>query len=351
MTQGESRQRVRVELGTRSYDIDIGPGLVASAGEILSDLIVRPRVFIITDETVAKIHLGTLKAGLSSAGVAVETFEIPPGEASKSFAHLEQTLAWLLAHGAGRDDMLIAFGGGVVGDLAGLSAALMKRGMTLVQVPTTLLAQVDSSVGGKTAINMPQGKNLVGIFYQPIRVLADTDMLTTLPERELRAGYAEIVKYGLIDDADFFEWLEDNGTDVLALEPGAIAQAVAVSCAAKARIVAADEREAGLRALLNLGHTFGHALEAANQYRPDLLHGEAVGFGLSLACRYSTRLGLMNESAAERARQVLEQGGLETRLSACPGGPYAAADLVHHMRQDKKARGAHVPLILTRAIG
>ena len=342
---------VRVALGTRGYDIRIGSGLVTMAGVEIAPLVKRPHVFVVSDETVASLHLDPLTGGLGSAGLEATVLTVPAGEATKSFAQLERILAWLLEMGADRSDVLVAFGGGVVGDLTGLAAALMKRGMTLVQVPTTLLAQVDSSVGGKTAINTAQGKNLVGAFYQPRLVLADTDLLATLPDRERAAGYAEVVKYGLIDDAAFFAWLEQNGDRVMALEPDAIAKAVAVSCEAKARIVAQDEREGGVRALLNLGHTFGHALEAENRYGPDLLHGEAVACGMVLALQYSARMGFAGDDDAARAAALLGRAGLETAIPALAGGPYPAARLLDHMRQDKKARGGRVPLILTRGIG
>ncbi|MEL6753368.1 MAG: 3-dehydroquinate synthase [Pseudomonadota bacterium] len=342
---------VKVDLGTRSYDISIGPKLLSTLGPTLSHMVKSPRVFVLTDENVAGDHLGTLEAHLSAAGLKAEARIIPAGEASKSWAELEATLDWLLDAGANRADVLVAFGGGVIGDLAGLAAALMKRGMGLVQVPTTLLSQVDSSVGGKTAINTRQGKNLVGAFYQPRAVVIDTELLATLPERERAAGYAEIVKYGLLGDADFFAWLETHGAAVTALEPGTLGEAIARSCEAKARIVAQDEREGGVRALLNLGHTFGHALEAENGYGPDLLHGEAVACGMALALRYSVRQGLMSAADAARAETVLNAAGLSTRLPALAGGPYPPGQLVKHMRQDKKARGNAVPLILARGIG
>ncbi|MEM7768758.1 MAG: 3-dehydroquinate synthase [Pseudomonadota bacterium] len=350
-TIGHSVRTVEVGLGARSYDIRIGSGLLARAGLEIAPLVKRPRVFVVTDDTVAGAHLPALETGLKGAGLDAVAFTVPAGETSKSFSQLEAVLSWLLEHGADRSDVLIALGGGVVGDLAGLAAALMKRGMTLIQVPTTLLAQVDSSVGGKTAINTARGKNLVGTFYQPRLVLADTDVLSTLPARQRAAGYAEIVKYGLIDDPDFLGWLESAGDAVVGLEPDAIARAVAVSCEAKARIVAQDEREGGVRALLNLGHTFGHALEAENGYKPDLLHGEAVACGMVLAFRYSARLGLCADAEADRTAAVLRQAGLETELSRLAGGPYRASKLVRHMRQDKKARAGRVPLILARGIG
>lgn len=345
------RSTVRVALGDRGYDILVGHGALDEAGARLSALVKRPRVFALSDETVAGLHLERLGHALDEAGLSLQTRLIRPGEASKSFAELEATLAWLIEAGADRSDVLVAFGGGVVGDLAGLAAALMKRGMGLAQVPTTLLAQVDSSVGGKTAVNTAQGKNLVGAFHQPRLVIADTALLETLPAREIAAGHAEILKYGLIDDEGFFAWLEAHGAAVAALEPAAIAEAVARSCAAKARIVAQDEREGGVRQLLNLGHTFGHALEAANGYAPSLLHGEAVGCGMALAFRYSARLGLCAPAEADRAETAIRAAGLATRIEDLGGGPYSGGDLAERMRHDKKARAGRVPLILARGVG
>ncbi len=342
---------VRVELGERSYDILIGDGLVARAGSLLTPFLKQKRVFVLSDATVWGLHGETLKGALSESGVETIEKVLPAGESAKNWALLGEVLDWLLEGGAGRDDVLLAFGGGVIGDLTGLAASLLKRGMQFVQVPTTLLAQVDSSVGGKTAVNFSQGKNLVGAFYQPRLVIADTGLLKTLPERERRAGYAEIIKYGLINDRAFIDWLAQHGDRVLALEPDAIAQAVAVSCRAKADIVAQDEQEGGVRALLNLGHTFGHALEAANGYGADLLHGEAVGTGMALALRYSARIGLMDRSESELAASLIERSGLETELSRLPGGPYPAKTLVEAMTQDKKARGGKVPLILAKGLG
>lgn len=342
---------VRVELGERAYDIVIGEALLPRIETWVGPLAKQSRVFVLSDETVWGLHGSALEAGLSDAGLTAHVMTVPAGEQTKNWVQLGEVLDWLLDSGAGRDDVLIAFGGGVVGDLTGLAAALMKRGMTLVQVPTTLLAQVDSSVGGKTAVNTAHGKNLIGAFYQPSLVLADTGLLVTLPERERRAGYAEVVKYGFIDDAAFVDWLAVHGRDVLALQPDAIAEAVAVSCRAKARIVAQDEREGGVRALLNLGHTFGHTLEAANGYGQALLHGEAVGTGMALALRYSARLGLMPEAAASQACALLDAAGLQSNLARLPGGPYVAADLAEAMKQDKKARGGKVPLILAKGLG
>ncbi|MEM6557750.1 MAG: 3-dehydroquinate synthase [Pseudomonadota bacterium] len=343
--------RVRVELEERSYDILIGGQLLGRAGELLQSFLKQSRVFVLSDGTVWALHGDSLTAGLKAANVSVHEKVLPAGEGTKNWALLGETLDWLLQTGAGRDDVLIAFGGGVIGDLTGLAASLLKRGMQFVQVPTTLLAQVDSSVGGKTAVNTTHGKNLVGAFYQPRLVLADTDVLATLPERERRAGYAEILKYGLINDRRFFDWLMAHGENVLALEPAAIAEAVAVSCQAKADIVAQDEREGGVRALLNLGHTFGHALEAENGYRANLLHGEAVGTGMALALRYSARLGLMSVQDAEQGAAVIAAAGLTAELTSLPGGPYRADALVTAMQQDKKARAGRVPLILAKGLG
>ena len=343
--------RVRVELEERSYDILIGGQLLARAGELLQPFLKQSRVFVLSDETVWALHGDSLTAGMKATNVSVHEKVLPAGEGTKNWALLGETLDWLLQTGAGRDDVLIAFGGGVIGDLTGLAASLLKRGMQFVQVPTTLLAQVDSSVGGKTAVNTTHGKNLVGAFYQPRLVLADTDVLATLPERERRAGYAEIIKYGLINDRRFFDWLTEHGDKVLALEATAIAEAVAVSCQAKADIVAQDEREGGVRALLNLGHTFGHALEAENGYRANLLHGEAVGTGMVLALRYSARLGLMSVQDAEQGAAVIAKSGLIAEISSLPGGPYQAEALVIAMQQDKKARAGRVPLILAKGLG
>ena len=342
---------VRVELGERSYDILIGANLISQAGHYVAPFTKQSRAFVLSDDTVWSLHGDVLIEGLSQSGLSVLHKTLPAGESTKSWVNLGDVVDWLLAQGAGRDDVLIAFGGGVIGDLTGLAASLLKRGMQFIQIPTTLLAQVDSSVGGKTAVNSSHGKNLVGAFYQPRLVLADTSVLTTLPDRERRAGYAEIIKYGLINDAPFFEWLSENGDQVVALEPLAIAEAVAVSCRAKAAIVAQDEREGGVRALLNLGHTFGHALEAENGYRANLLHGEAVGTGMVLALRYSARLGLMSVEDAETAASLIAQSGLTANLGALPGGPYESGALVEAMRQDKKARGGKVPLILAKGLG
>lgn len=344
-------ETVRVALDERGYDILVGHGALSELGARLSTLLKRPRVFVVTDETVAGLHRGTLEAALKPAGITSLWHFLAPGEQTKSVENLSGILDWLLAEGADRSDVLIALGGGVVGDITGLAASLMKRGMGFVQVPTTLLAQVDSSVGGKTAINSPRGKNLIGAFYQPRLVICDTAFLETLPQRELRAGYAEVIKYGLINDAEFFDWLAENGADVIALKPEAIQKAVAVSCASKARIVAEDEREGGVRALLNLGHTFGHALEAANGYGPELLHGEAVALGMVLAFRYSASQGIAPDTDARRVGDVIAASGLNVSIGQLAGGPYEPSHLAKLMQQDKKARGGRVPLILARRIG
>jgi len=344
-------ETVPVDLGSRSYDILVGHGALAELGPRLLPMLKQKRVFVLTDEHVAGAHRARVEAALKTSGISSSWLALKPGEKTKSFTNLEAILDWLLEGGADRTDILVALGGGVIGDIAGLSASLMKRGMGFVQVPTTLLAQVDSSVGGKTAVNSPRGKNLIGAFYQPRLVIADTELLATLPPRELRAGYAEIVKYGLINDAAFFDWLEANGARVLALDPDAITYAVATSCRAKAAIVAEDETEKGARALLNLGHTFGHALEAANEYRPDLLHGEAVAIGMALAFRYGVSQGLTPETDADRVRRVLEASGLQASIPGRQGGAYTARQIVTLMQQDKKASGGKVPLILARGIG
>ena len=340
---------VRVALDQRGYDVKIGAGLLETAGAAI--LAVRPakRVFIVTDNTVAVLHLARLKAGLEAAGLRHETFVQPPGETSKDWAHLGTLLESVLAHRPERGDILLALGGGVIGDMTGVAAALLLRGVDFVQCPTTLLAQVDSSVGGKTAVNTRHGKNLVGAFHQPRLVLCDLGALDTLPPRELRAGYAETVKYGLIDDPEFFEWCEANAAAVLAGTGDARRMAVRAAVAAKARIVAADEREAGLRALLNLGHTFGHALEAETGFGPDLLHGEAVAIGMRQAFDFSAKLGLCAPGEAARVAAHLDAAGLPTRLDTQRG--FAASALIDHMGHDKKVRDGKLTFILARGIG
>ena len=344
---------VRVELGARGYDILIGEGLLARTAELIAPLMRagRNRVFVVADQNVADLHGRTLAGALEAAGLSGHIIAVPQGEESKSFAYLATVLDELIELGAERDDLILAFGGGVVGDLTGLAAGLLKRGARFVQLPTTLLAQVDSSVGGKTAINSRAGKNMVGLFHQPVLVIADLGVLDTLPARERSAGLAEIAKYALIDDPAFFEFLEANASALRAGEKGALAEAVRVSCAAKARIVAIDETEQAERALLNLGHTFGHALERANGFRPSLLHGEGVGAGMAMAMRYSVKLGVCPGQDAVRAEKLLNALGLATRIRDLGGGPYPAADLQAHMAHDKKAKNGRLTLILTRGIG
>ncbi len=341
---------VPVDLAERGYNVKIGAGLIGTAGDSVGALAAR-RAAIVTDETVAGLHLAALEASLASAGLATTAVIVPPGEASKSFPMLERVCGELLAARIERGDLVFALGGGVVGDLAGFAAAILRRGVRLVQVPTTLLAQVDSSVGGKTGINTAQGKNLIGAFHQPSLVLADTDVLDTLPTRAFRSGYAEVVKYGLINDAAFFTWLESNWGSVF--QGGAArARAIATSCAAKADVVTRDEFETGDRALLNLGHTFGHALEAAVGYDDSrLVHGEGVAIGLALAFRFSARLGLMPEAEAERVVAHLKAVGLPTTIAEVPGDIGDANRLLDLMGQDKKVKAGKLTFILARGIG
>jgi 3-dehydroquinate synthase len=341
-----AHDRIRVELGARSYDILVGAGLIDAAAQHLARVVTEKRVFVVTDENLARTHWPRLERSLAAAGIGRPLIVLPPGEHTKSFTQLERLLDALLEHRPERRSILVALGGGVIGDLVGLAASLLLRGIDFVQIPTTLLAQVDSAVGGKTGIDTRHGKNLVGSFHQPRLVLADLDALATLPARERHAGYAEVVKYGLIDDAPFFAWLEANGAAVLEGDLAAQAQAVVTSLKAKARIVAADEREGGQRALLNLGHTFGHAVEAATSYDA-LLHGEAVGLGMALAFDLSAQLGLCPADDAKRVRMHLERIGLPMRI---PQG-LAADRLIELMGQDKKVADGRITFILARAIG
>lgn len=343
--------RVSVGLGGRAYDVQIGCGLLARAGELLQDLLPRRRTLIVTDETVAALHGQAALVALEATGIAARLIVLPPGEQTKSFDGLADLCDRLLAEQLDRGDLIIALGGGVIGDLAGFAAAIYKRGIDFIQIPTTLLAQVDSSVGGKTAIDTPRGKNLIGAFHQPRRVLADISLLATLPARELRAGYAEIIKYGLLGDRAFFEGLERRGGAMVEGQPDALIWAVERSVAMKAAIVAEDERETGRRALLNLGHTFGHALEAETGFGGALLHGEAVGAGMAMAFRFSAAEGHLSGQEAQRAVQAIAAAGLPTRLADIGGGPFAADRLIDHMRQDKKAEGGAITLVLVRAIG
>jgi 3-dehydroquinate synthase len=345
-------ETLRVELGARSYDIVIGAGLLEAAGALMRPLLRQERVVIVSDETVARLHLARLAAGLDAARIAHQTVVLPPGEQTKDFRHFQKLCEDILGLGIERRTSLVALGGGVIGDLTGLAAATLLRGIPYVQIPTTLLAQVDSSVGGKTAIDTIHGKNLVGAFYQPVLVLADTDALATLPRRELLAGYAEVVKYGLIRDLSFFDWLEANGPRLVAGDADLRREAVRRSCAAKAEVVAADEREDGERALLNFGHTFGHALEAETGFGDALLHGEAVALGMRLAFDFSARLGLCAASDIERVHRHFAAVGLPVALADAGNLPRLGPDaLLRHMRHDKKVRDGKITLILARAIG
>jgi 3-dehydroquinate synthase len=341
---------IPVRLASRSYDVHVGAGLIARAGELISPFAPSGRVFIVTDANVADAHLRALAAGLGDLD-ARHVFVLEPGEHTKSFAGLEALLSQLLAANITRKDIVIAFGGGVIGDLAGLAAGLVKRGVDVVQMPTTLLAQVDSSVGGKTAIDTPEGKNLVGLIHQPRLVIADTDVLQTLPERQRRAGYAEIAKVGLIGDADFFHWCAQNAPAIIAGEPEALTYAIHTAIAFKAAVVARDETEQGERALLNLGHTFAHALEAHAAYDGALLHGEAVAAGMALAFKLSARLKLIGRHEAERVVRHLDSAGFITDLRQLPGAPYDPARLMTLIGADKKAQAGKLTFILARAIG
>jgi 3-dehydroquinate synthase len=342
---------VAVGLGARAYDVVIGPGLLDEAGRRIAPLLKRQRLAVVSDETVWALHGARLTAALEAVGLAVPPIVIAPGEQTKSFDGLAELSDRLLALGLDRGDLIAAFGGGVVGDLTGFAAAIFKRGIDFVQIPTTLLAQVDSSVGGKTAIDTPRGKNLIGAFHQPRLVLADLDVLATLPDREMRAGYAEVIKYGLLGDFAFFEWLEANGAKVLARDPEALGLAVARCVEMKAEIVAEDETEQGRRALLNLGHTFGHALEAETGYGAALLHGEAVAAGQAIAFRFAAARGLCPAQDAVRAERAIAAAGLPTRLGDVTGHPFRAAKLVRHMAQDKKAEAGRLTFILARGLG
>lgn len=346
-----NRLTLDVALGARRYDIRIGPGLVARAGAEVASFLPRPRTAIITDETVAGLHLETLKEGLAAEGISAEAIILPAGEATKSFAQYQSVLSQLLDLKIARDDVVIAFGGGVIGDLAGFAAATLRRGVDFIQIPTSLLAQVDSSVGGKTGINAPQGKNLIGAFHQPKLVLIDTDMLKTLSEREFLAGYAETVKYGLLGDSDFFDWLEVNGAALAAGDDALRMQAIHRACAMKADVVARDETEQGDRALLNLGHTFGHALEAATGYSARLLHGEGVSIGTALAFELSMRLGLCAQEVPSRVREHFRAMGMKTTLADIDGDLPDAAGLIALMGQDKKVKDGKLVFILAHAIG
>ena len=342
---------VPVELGGRSYDVRISHGALARFAREAGTMLRKARVPVVVDANVGEPWRSQLSDSLAGAGHEPVFYEVTPGEGSKSWDGLQRLIGWLLAEGVERGDHVVALGGGVVGDLTGFACAILKRGCNFIQLPTTLLSQVDSSVGGKTAINTDAGKNLVGAFHQPSLVVIDPLVLDTLPTREMRAGYAEVLKYGVLGDAVFFDWLETHGADVLAREPAALEHAIATSVAAKARIVAEDEREtSGTRALLNLGHTFGHALEAETGFSDTLLHGEAVALGMVLAARYSARRGAMHGEAAQRVTAAVDAAGLPAEISALGLG-CSGATLAAHMLHDKKMDAGTLPFVLLHAIG
>ncbi|MDO5605006.1 MAG: 3-dehydroquinate synthase [Paracoccus sp. (in: a-proteobacteria)] len=341
---------VHVPLGARAYDVMIGPGLLARAGDLIAPHLARPRAAIVTDTHVAPRHLAALETALRAAGITPVSLVLPAGEATKSWPHLTDCVEWLLESRVERRDIVIALGGGVIGDLVGFAASVLRRGVRFIQIPTTLLAQVDSSVGGKTGINSGHGKNLIGAFHQPALVLADTAVLATLPDRDFRAGYGEVMKYGLLGDAAFFGWLEENAPH-LRQDMDALVHAVAHSVAMKAGIVSRDETEQGERALLNLGHTFGHALESATGYSDRLLHGEGVAIGCALAFELSARMGLCAQEDPSRVGVHLAQMGMPARLSDIAGGLPDDEALIALMGQDKKVMDGRLHFVLARGIG
>ncbi|WP_020593194.1 3-dehydroquinate synthase [Kiloniella laminariae] len=356
MTDKNTIARQTVDLGERSYDILVGEKLIGTAGQLIRPFLKQNRTFIITDENVARHHLPELEAALAAEAISFKSLILESGEQTKSFVQLERVIDFLLENKVDRKSTLIAFGGGVIGDLAGFAAAVVMRGIDFIQIPTTLLSQVDSSVGGKTGINTARGKNLVGSFHQPRLVIADSGTLQTLPHRELLAGYAEVVKYGLINDPGFFHWLEKNGEKVVAGDIQAQTRAVITSCQAKASIVAMDERESGARGLLNLGHTFGHALEAEAGYNGSLLHGEAISIGMVMAHDLSARLGLCSSEDARTVRSHFNKIGLPVEASyvssnALKGKPLESSRLLEHMSRDKKASDGHLTFVMTKGIG
>ena len=343
---------ISVELGARSYPIMIGSGLLARAGSLIKDLRPGAKCSIVTDRNVAEHHLAPLSASLEAAGIDCKSVVLEPGEGTKSFQSLTELVETLISHELERGDLVIALGGGVIGALGGFAASILRRGVDFVQIPTSLLAQVDSSVGGKTGINSKHGKNLIGAFHQPILVLCDMDTLRTLDERQFRAGYAEVVKYGLIRDAGFFAWLNDKRSAIFALEPEPLARAIETSCRMKATVVSEDEKEHGVRALLNLGHTFGHGFEALTGYSDRLLHGEAIAVGMVLAFELSVKLGHCAEDDIEQVRSHFKAVGLPTSMSDIQGfDQFQVTDLIDIMRQDKKVERGLMVFILARAIG
>jgi 3-dehydroquinate synthase len=352
LASGQSETVIEVKLPGRSYPIVIGEGVIASAGRRIASALPGARCAVVSDRNVAALYLKPLKASLDQHGLFLGEAIVSPGEASKSFSVLSPLCESLLQLGVERGDCVIAFGGGVVGDLAGFAASILRRGVRVVQIPTSLLAQVDSSVGGKTGIDTRQGKNLIGTFHQPSLVLADIAVLSTLPPREFRAGYAEVAKYGLIGDAPFFSWLEGNWSDIFASPSAARRRAVETSIRAKAAIVEADEKEeSGTRALLNLGHTFGHALEAFAGYSDRLLHGEAIAIGMRLAFSFSRELGLCADDDVARVERHFAAVGLPVKIAAIPGGKPTPDEILKLMAQDKKVKGGKLALVLARGIG
>jgi len=343
--------KVRVKLGERAYDVHIGAGLLARSGALIAPLLNRPRVAVITDSNVAALHLDGLRRGLAAADITCAALTLPAGEQTKSWSHLSTAVDWLLENHVERDDVVIALGGGVIGDLAGFAAAVLRRGVRLVQIPTSLLAQVDSSVGGKTGINSAHGKNLIGAFHQPSLVLADIDLLGTLSGRDFLSGYGEVVKYGALGDFGFFEWLESNGPALAVGDADLRQQAVRRSVQIKADIVARDEIEQGERALLNLGHTFCHALEAATGYSDRLMHGEGVAIGCALAFEVSARIGLCAQEDPSRLRAHLRNMGMKAGLGDIPGELPDAQALYQLMMQDKKVKSGRLHFVLARGIG
>lgn len=351
MTPQDLMEKVHVNLGERAYDVLIGPGLLDRAGGLIAPLLKRPRVAVISDANVAALHLETLRKGLESQGISMVNLTLPAGEGTKSWPYLTQVVEWLLEQKIERRDVVLAFGGGVIGDLVGFAASILRRGVRFVQLPTSLLAQVDSSVGGKTGINSSHGKNLIGAFHQPSLVLADTSVLGTLTERDFLAGYGEVVKYGMLGDLSYFQWLEENGSQIASGNMNARIEAVRRSVQMKADIVERDETEQGDRALLNLGHTFCHALEAATGYGDRLLHGEGVSIGCALAFEVSARLGLCPQEDPSRVRAHLRDMKMKVDLSDIEGELPDADGLIALMGQDKKVVDGKLTFILARGIG
>ena len=342
---------VTVGLGERSYDIHIGTDLLDRAGALMTPFLRQKQVFVVSDESVASIYLERLKASLARENIHCMEHVLPPGEKTKDFSYLRTLLESMLDEGCERGTTIVALGGGVIGDLTGFAASVLLRGVGFIQIPTTLLSQVDSSVGGKTGINSRHGKNLIGSFYQPRLVLADISLLRSLPDREILSGYAEIVKYALIDDPGFFGWLDEHAEDLLAGDENARREAVSTSCASKARIVADDERESGIRALLNLGHTFGHAFEAESGYGPGLLHGEGVAIGMRLAFDLSVRMGFCPQKDADTVLAHFRKVGLPVIPPTLPGITWNAARLFAHMTKDKKVSNGKIAFVLVHGIG